>query len=130
MLKITMEMEDDAVKDNPSNITDSLVELPEPTGPHSIGTAKYDLEDVYRKDFQFPQGRLIPIQIYFPLEQGRHSIYPKIFEERAALDPFEPLNVDGHSQPTIVDPEIKQKTLKIKLVLTHLFERIRGYKSH
>ena len=33
-------------------------------------------------------------------------------------------------EQTIVDPEIKQKTLKIKLVLTHLFERIRGYKSH
>lgn len=94
-----MEVEDDAVKKNPSNITDSLIALPEPTGPHPIGTAKYDLEDVYRKDFQFPQGRLIPIQIYFPLQQGRHSIYPKVLEDRAALGPFEPLNVNGHSQP-------------------------------
>lgn len=92
-------MEDDAVKENPSNTIDSLVALPEPTGPYGIGTAKYDLEDVYRKDFQFPKGRLIPLQIYFPLEHGSHSIYPKIFEERAALGPFEPLNVDGHSQP-------------------------------
>lgn len=99
MLQITMEVEDDAVKENPSNITDSLIALPEPTGPYRIGTVKYDLEDIYRKDFQFPQGRLIPIQIYFPLEQGSHSVYPKIFEERAALGPFEPLNVDGHSQP-------------------------------
>ena len=94
-----MEVGDDAVKKNPSNITDSLIALPEPTGPHRIGTAKYDLEDVYRKDFQFPQGRLIPIQIYFPLQQGRHSIYPKVLEDRAALGPFEPLNVNGHSQP-------------------------------
>lgn len=92
-------MEDDPVKENPSNTKNSLVALPEPTGPYRIGTAKYDLEDVYRKSFQFPQGRLIPIQIYFPLEQGSHAIYPKIFEERAAHGPFEPLKVDGHSQP-------------------------------
>ncbi len=91
-------MEDDAVKESPSNTTDSLTTLPEPTGPHRIGTTKYDLEDVYRKDFQFPQGRLIPIQIYFPMGQGSHSIFPKIFEERAALGPFEPLKVDVHSQ--------------------------------
>jgi hypothetical protein len=99
MLKITMEMEDDAVKESPLNTTASLTSLPKLTGPHCIGISKYDLEDVYRKNFQFPQGRLIPIQIYFPMEQGSHAIYPKIFEERAALGLFEPLNVDGYSQP-------------------------------
>jgi len=93
-----LEVEDHAVKENPSQTT-SLVTLPKPTGSYGIGISKYDLEDVYRKNFQFPQGRLIPIQIYFPMEQGNHAIYPKIFEERAALGPFEPLNVDGHSQP-------------------------------
>lgn len=95
-----MEMEDDAMKDSPSNHIDSLAALPEPTGPYRIGNVKYDLDDDYRKNFQFPQGRLIPIQIYFPLEKGNHSIYPKIFEERAALGPFEPLNVNGHSEST------------------------------
>ena len=69
MLNTTLEVEDDAVKENPSQTT-----LPKPTGPHRIGMAKYDLEDVYRKNFQFPQGRLIPIQIYFPMEQGSHTI--------------------------------------------------------
>ena len=93
-----MEVEDHAVKENPSQTT-SLVTLPKPTGSYGIGISKYDLEDVYRKNFQFPQGRLIPIQIYFPMEQGNHAIYPKIFEKRAALGPFEPLNVDGYSQP-------------------------------
>lgn len=97
MLKIAVEMEDDAMKESHSSTTDSL---PKPTGPYRIGFSKYDLEDVYRKNFQFPQGRLIPIQIYFPMEQGNHAIYPKIFEERAALGQFEPLNVDGYSQPT------------------------------
>lgn len=87
------------MKENTLIITDSLVALPEPTGPYCIGTAKYDLEDVYRKDFQFPQGRLIPLQIYFPMKQGSHSIYPKILEERAALGYFEPLKVNGYSQP-------------------------------
>lgn len=96
-------MEDDSVKENSSQTT-SLVTLPKPTGPYRIGTAKYDLEDAFRKCFQFPQGRLIPIQIYFPMEQGSHSIYPKIFEERAALGSFEPLNVNGHSQSA--DPSL------------------------
>lgn len=92
-------MENGAVKENSSQTT-PLVTLPKPTGPYRIGTAKYDLEDPFRKDLQFFQGRLIPIQIYFPMEQGSHSIYPKIFEERAALGPFEPLNFNGHSQLT------------------------------
>lgn len=98
MLQITVEMEDDAMKEDPSNATAALVALPNPTGPCRIGIAKYDLEDINRKDFQFPNGRLIPIQIYFPMEQGSHVIYPKIFEERAALGPFEPLKVEVHSQ--------------------------------
>ena len=50
--------------------TITLDTVPIPTGPHRIGTAKYDLEGTYRKDFKFPNGRLIPIQIYFPMEKG------------------------------------------------------------
>jgi hypothetical protein len=72
--------------------------LPRPTGPHRIGTVKYDLVDPYRKDLQFPNGRLIPIQIYFPMEKGSHTTHPKIFEERAAIAPFKPLQVNVHSQ--------------------------------
>jgi len=86
------------MKEENSRITSSFPTLPEPTGPYRIGIAKYDIEDPYRKDFQFPNGRLIPIQIYFPIEKGSHTIYPKIFEERAALGPFEPLKVNGYSQ--------------------------------
>ena len=71
--------------------------IPTPTGPHRVGTAKYDLEDGYRKDFKFPNGRLIPIQIYFPMEKGSHSVCQKMFEERAAIGPFEPLKVKVHS---------------------------------
>lgn len=78
---------------------DAIITLPQPTGPYRIGTARYDLEDAYRKNFQFPKGRLIPIQICFPMEQGKHSIYLKISEERAALGSFEALKANGYSRP-------------------------------
>lgn len=41
----------------------SETHLPIPTGKHRVGTVRYDLEDPYRKDLQFPKGRQIPIQI-------------------------------------------------------------------
>jgi hypothetical protein len=41
-----------------------------PTGPYHTGTVKYIFVNIYRNDIQFPNGKLIPIQIYFPLEQG------------------------------------------------------------
>lgn len=77
--------------------SETLEAVPMPTGPYRIGTVKYDLEDVHRKSLEFPEGRLIPIQIYFPIEKGIHTLYPKIFEERA-LSLGEPLNVKIHSQ--------------------------------
>ncbi len=82
----------------------TLDTVPIPTGPHRIGTAKYDLEDGYRKDFKFPNGRQIPIQIYFPMEKGPHAVHKKIFEERAAIGPFEPLKVKVHSEQA--DPSL------------------------
>jgi hypothetical protein len=39
------------MKENPSNSRDPLLALPAPTGPYRVGTEKYDLEDLYRKDF-------------------------------------------------------------------------------
>ena len=72
--------------------------LPTPTGPYRIGIAKYDLEDPYRKDLKFPNGRLIPIQVFFPLEKGIQAPYPKVFEERAQISPWEPLQVNVHGK--------------------------------
>lgn len=72
--------------------------VPVPTGPHQVGLTKYDLIDPYRKDLTFSEGRLIPIQIYFPLQKGTHIAYPKIFEDRASLGPFTPLNANGYSR--------------------------------
>lgn len=45
--------------------------LPIPTRKHQVGTIRYDLTDLYRKDLHFPQGRLIPIQISFPKTGNR-----------------------------------------------------------
>lgn len=71
--------------------------LPLPTGPYLIGTEKYDLYDPYRREVEFPEGRLIPIQIYFPTHKGTHGLYPKIFEDRAP-GPWDPLQVKVHSE--------------------------------
>jgi len=77
----------------------AFTSLPIPTGNHQVGTIRYDLEDLYRKDFQFPHGRLIPIQIYFPMKKGPHTAQPKIFEKRAHIGPFHPLHTDVYHAP-------------------------------
>ena len=72
--------------------------IPIPTGFNQVGSAKYDLIDPYRKNLQFPEGRLIPIQIYFPLGIGEHIAVPKAFEERAQLGSFQALHFNGYSR--------------------------------
>ncbi len=71
--------------------------LPEPTGPYLVGIVKYDLHDEYRKEIEYPEGRLIPIQIYFPIQKGKHSKHPKHFEERTP-GKWVPLDVEVWSQ--------------------------------
>lgn len=74
-----------------------LKSLPEPTGPYQVGIAKYDLTDTYRKEIEYPQGRLIPILIYFPMQKGKHALHSKIFEDRTP-GKWEPLNVQVYGQ--------------------------------
>lgn len=76
----------------------TLDALPVPTGSHLVGTVKYDLTDTYRKDLKFPSGRLIPIQVYFPLDKGPHTLDSKIFEKRALIGPWEPLQMKVYSK--------------------------------
>ena len=71
--------------------------VPMPTGPYQVGTTKYDLTDVYRKELEHPNGRLIPIQIYFPMHRGEHTLLAKIIEPRVP-GPWEPLKAMGYSQ--------------------------------
>lgn len=76
----------------------TIPNIPVPTGPQQVGSFKYDLIDSYRKDLQFPEGRLISIQIYFPHGTGEHVATPKTLEERAFLGSFKPLNFNGYSR--------------------------------
>lgn len=62
---------------------ETLKSLPMPTGPYQVGIAKYDLIDPSRREIDYPNGRLIPIQIYFPMQKGAHTLHQKQFEERA-----------------------------------------------
>lgn len=76
---------------------ETLKSLPEPTGPYQVGISKYDLSDKHRKELKYPNGRLIPVQIYFPMEKGKHSLHPKIFEERTP-GKWKPLDVEVYGQ--------------------------------
>ncbi|MBN8828204.1 MAG: hypothetical protein J0H68_05810 [Sphingobacteriia bacterium] len=54
-----------------------------PTGEYRIGICKYKFFDEYRKTLQYPEGQLIPLQIYFPLSKGEHVSQEKLYEEQA-----------------------------------------------
>jgi Platelet-activating factor acetylhydrolase, isoform II len=75
----------------------TLQSLPMPTGPYQIGVTKYDLRDSFRKEIENPAGRLIPIQIYFPIKKGAQILHNKIFEERVPGN-WPPLEVKVYSQ--------------------------------
>ncbi len=76
---------------------ETLKNLPMPTGPYQVGIAKYDLIDPSRKEIEYPKGRLIPIQIYFPMRTGPHTLHHKIFEERTP-GKWPPLDVEVYGQ--------------------------------
>lgn len=42
--------------------------IPTPTGPYLVGYEKYDLNDPSRKEIDYPDGRLVPIRIYYSNE--------------------------------------------------------------
>lgn len=76
---------------------ETLKNLPMPTGPYQVGIAKYDLTDPSRKEIEYPKGRLIPIQIYFPMQKGSHTLHHKIFEERTP-GKWPPLDVEVYGR--------------------------------
>jgi dienelactone hydrolase len=79
------------------SFAETLKCLPVPTGPHQVGIAKYDLIDSTRKEIEHPAGRLIPIQVYFPMQKKEHSLHKKVFEERTPGN-WPPLDVEVYSQ--------------------------------
>lgn len=61
----------------------TLSSIPQPTGPYQVGTCQCRLIDENRKEVYYPNGRLIPIQIYFPTTKGMHRLYPKRLEKHS-----------------------------------------------
>ncbi len=55
-----------------------------PSGQYIVGTTRFDLYDEHRPESNFPQGRLIPLQVYFPLNTGQHKTYKKDLESRGS----------------------------------------------
>ncbi len=67
-----------------------------PTGPFLVGKSVHVLSDPTRHAPPYPAGRLIPIHIYFPMGQGTHKPFNKIYEERAPKA-YPPLEAKVHS---------------------------------
>ena len=79
--------------------------LPTPTGPYKIGIKAFDLFDSSRKSLKWPEGRLVPINVYFPMEKGKHKLHSKVLEERAydrfgALEIWKKLGVKVYGEHT------------------------------
>jgi dienelactone hydrolase len=49
-------------------------ELPAPTGPSPVGTTVAYLVDATRKDREFPDGRPITLQLWYPVEASQSSV--------------------------------------------------------
>lgn len=58
-------------------------QLPQPTGPYTVGVWAYDVIDPNQTDTINPEGRPIPIHFYFPLAHGLHTLQKKLPELRA-----------------------------------------------
>lgn len=74
--------------------------IPTPTGPYLVGYEKYDLNDISRKEIDYPDGRLIPIRIYFPMNKGVHKAQKKELEIRVPDTPWAPLTANIFSKHT------------------------------
>lgn len=68
-----------------------------PTGSFGVGIHKIDLFDENRTELAYPNGKLIPIQIYFPIEPQEHIPQPKVYEKRAPQT-FPPLEVQVYGR--------------------------------
>ena len=74
--------------------------IPTPTGPYLVGYEKYDLNDPSRKEIDYPHGRLVPIRIYFPMNNGVHKAQKKELETRVPDTPWAPLTANVFSKHT------------------------------
>lgn len=71
-----------------------------PTGPYKIGISRVDLYDENRPEVNYPNGRLIPCQWYFPIGRTHeHKTYEKELETRG-LRTFPALESFCFSEPS------------------------------
>jgi dienelactone hydrolase len=59
---------------------DTVVPLPSPTGPHQVGTSTAYLVDNTRRDSEFPEGRPITLQLWYPAPAGGSATAPYLEE--------------------------------------------------
>jgi len=69
-----------------AEINSELYQLPIPTGTYQVGIKTFDLIDQDRKEPEHPEGRLVPIWVYFPKSEGPQISCSKFLEERARDD--------------------------------------------
>ena len=97
---------------------ETLNKLPMPTGLYQVGIAKYDLTDPSRKETEYPAGRLIPIQIYFPMQTGVHTLHNKILEERTPAK-WPPLDVKVYGQKADLTSSLDIESKHPVILLNH-----------
>ena len=103
--------------------TSELHSLPVPTGPYQVAVASFDLFDESRTSLAYPNGRLVPIWVYFPVTKGPHESYPKQIEERIldgfhTLQSWKQLNVTVHSQ-RVQTPELMSKDFTWPVIIVN-----------
>jgi dienelactone hydrolase len=89
-------------------LAQTLKTLPLPTGSFQVGIAKYDLNDPNRKQIEYPKGRLIPIEVYFPMGVGKPTQHSKIYEDRSPQI-WPPLEVEVYGQQADISRLSPQK---------------------
>ena len=96
---------------------ETLKSLPLPTGPFLVGIAKFDLNDPNRKQIEYPKGRLIPIEVYFPMGMGKPLLHAKIFEDRTSQK-WPRLEVEVYGQQADISTLSAQKKHPV-ILLNH-----------
>jgi dienelactone hydrolase len=54
--------------------------LPTPAGPHPVGTSVSYLTDTTRRDLEFPQGRPVTVQLWYPAQRSNQPVAPYLME--------------------------------------------------
>lgn len=73
-------------------VKNELNQLSVPTGPYQVGIKTFDLIDENRRDSEYPQGRLVPVWVYFPTQKGP-QVANSLFLEERAFDNWEMFSV-------------------------------------